>query len=328
MTNICKHTHDNGHQCASVAARGRDYCAYHLHHRARLLRMAQVRARNERFDLRLPPLEDMFAVQSALNQLVEAVAADMLDLKRADFLLKAVRSAAQNLKWVDKWPASIAHSAEPVSAGTACEGVQFEGAPSLSPAVGDRVGYIDLSAEYGLPDDLDLSIAPEVAFPQSAILSEERSDESAQRVGGKGAPPLSPSFGNRVGASLSPMPTVDYCRHGPGCPEHTIRADYPETPELAELREIQATQGEDAMVDRYKQQQRNQRRRYNNTSHKRYAAIALEKNLRLAAERLAERKLAERDAQSAAPPKKPAASVSAPAPEAETAMLSPTGSNG
>jgi len=124
------------------------------------------------------------------------------------------------------------------------------------------------------------------------------------------------------------MPTVDYCDHGPGCPQHTICADYPETPELAELREIEATLGTDAMVDRYKQQQRNQRRRYINTSRKRYAAIALETNLRLAAERLAERKLAERDAQAAAATKKPAASASAASPEAETAALTPTGSNG
>ena len=43
------------------------------------------------------------------------------------------------------------------------------------------------------------------------------------------------------------MPTVAYCEHGPGCPEHTIRADYPETPELAELREVYATQGLEAV---------------------------------------------------------------------------------
>ena len=106
------------------------------------------------------------------------------------------------------------------------------------------------------------------------------------------------------------MPTVAYCKHGPGCPEHTIRVDYPETPELAELREIEATQGIDAVSDRYKQQQRNQHRRHMNTSRKRYAAIALEKNLRLAAERLAEQKLAERDAQEKLAAKKPPASVS------------------
>jgi hypothetical protein len=92
------------------------------------------------------------------------------------------------------------------------------------------------------------------------------------------------------------MPTVDYCKHGPGCPEHTIRADYPETPELAELREIQETQGMDAATARYKQQQRNRHRREVVVGRKRYAAIALEKNMRLAAERLAEQKLAERAA--------------------------------
>ena len=92
------------------------------------------------------------------------------------------------------------------------------------------------------------------------------------------------------------MPTVNYCQHGPGCPEHTIRADYPETPELAEPREIQRTQGNEAMGIRYQQQQRNRRRRQIVTSRKRYAAIALEKNMRLAAERLAEQKIAERTA--------------------------------
>ena len=287
----CTHLHDHGGTCHSVAVRGQRYCPFHLRYRARLMRMAQFRARGQRFDLRLPPLEDMFAVQSALNQLVEAVAADMLDLKRAHFLLKAVRFAAQNLRWADKWPASIAHS--------------------------EHAADVDLAAEYGLPSDVDLDTPPDVAFPTP-------STPASSAVGG----PQLPGSGNCGNADLSPMPTVDYCTHGPGCPQHTIRADYPETPELAELREIEATQGTDAMVDRYKQQQRNQHRRYLNTSRKRYAAIALEKNLRLAAERLAERKLAERDAQAAAAPKKPAASASAPSPEAETAALTPTGSNG
>ncbi len=88
------------------------------------------------------------------------------------------------------------------------------------------------------------------------------------------------------------MPTVDYCEHGPGCPEHTIRADYPETAELAELREVYATQGSEAAGACHKRQQQNRQRRYRNTDRKRYAAIALERNLRLAAEKLAERKLA------------------------------------
>src|SRR5271157_791866 len=97
MTDTCRHFYDTGENCKSVAAKDRNYCTYHLRYRARLLRMAQARARNERFDLKLPPLEDMFAVQSALNQLIEAVAADMLDLKRAHFLLSSLRAAAKFL---------------------------------------------------------------------------------------------------------------------------------------------------------------------------------------------------------------------------------------
>ena len=80
----CTHICDNGSICNSAAVTDRNLCLYHLDHRARLMRMAQYRARNERFDLKLPPLESMHAVQSALNQLSEALAADMIDLKRAD----------------------------------------------------------------------------------------------------------------------------------------------------------------------------------------------------------------------------------------------------
>src|SRR5271165_1569359 len=109
----CTHTYDSGGACGSAAAKDRDYCTYHLRHRARLLRMAQLRARHEPFDLKLPPLESMHAVQSALTQLSEALAADMIDPKRADKLLAVLRLASRNLLQSDKWPASIAQSAQP-----------------------------------------------------------------------------------------------------------------------------------------------------------------------------------------------------------------------
>ena len=155
---LCRHTHDDGRPCGSAAAEHRDYCSYHLGYRVRQLRIAQHRARGERFDLKLPPLESMHAVQSALTQLSEALAADMIDLKRADRLMRLLTIASRNLLKADKWPAGIVHSDQP------------------GPAV-------DLAAEYGLPADLDVDTPPELAFPRpalsrSVILSEERSDES------------------------------------------------------------------------------------------------------------------------------------------------------
>src|ERR1019366_7058011 len=100
------------------------------------------RARNQHFDLKLPPLESMYAVQSALTQLGEALAADMIDPKRAQQLLSVLRLASRNLLHSEKWQPSVYHTEI--------------AAPALS---------VDFAAEYGLPRDLDLDTPPEVAFP-------------------------------------------------------------------------------------------------------------------------------------------------------------------
>ena len=80
---------------------------------------------------------------------------------------------------------------------------------------------------------------------------------------------------------------------------------------MVEIIEISDTQGSDAAARRGNQLARNRQRRELRSDRKRYAAIALEKNMRLAAEKLAERKLAERDAQEKLAAKKPPASVPA-----------------
>ena len=102
----CTYIHDDGGICNSAAVTDRNLCLYHLRHRARLMRMAQYRARGKHFDLILPPLESTFGVQSALTQLSEALAADMIELKRADRLIRVLNIASRNLLKSDKWPAS------------------------------------------------------------------------------------------------------------------------------------------------------------------------------------------------------------------------------
>lgn len=287
MTNTyryCHHIHDNGDHCGSAALTGRDYCRYHLRYRGRLMRMARARARNQRLAFTLPPLENMHAVQSALTQVVEAVAAGMIDLKLARVILTALRQAAQNFK--QEWRDSAYRN----EAGGIYD--QFE-------------------SEFGLPENLDINIPPEVAYPppdlQGVISSEERSDESKDSFVAAYPPAAN-------AATLSPMPTMPYCKDGPGCPEHTIRADFPVTPETVELMDVLETQGSDAFAVRSKQMERNRSRRQLTSDRKRYAALALERNLRVAAEQLAERKLdAERAAAEASgtdwPPKKPSVSA-------------------
>ena len=140
----CTYIRDDGNICNSAAVTDRNLCLYHLEHRARLMRMAQYRARGQRFYLQLPPLESMHAVQSALTQLSEALAADMIELKRADRLIRVLNIASRNLLKADKWPASPYHSDQPAPA-------------------------VDLAASYGLPADLDLDTPPECAFPPNDL---------------------------------------------------------------------------------------------------------------------------------------------------------------
>ena len=136
----CTHLHDDGRLCQSAAVTNQHFCGFHLDHRARLMRIARSRARADRWQFQMPPLDDMRAVNSALNHLGQAIAADMIDLKRADRLLAVLRLASRNLLRADKWPASPYHAQEPAPA-------------------------IDLAAQYGLPPGTDLSIPPESVFP-------------------------------------------------------------------------------------------------------------------------------------------------------------------
>jgi hypothetical protein len=61
---------------------------------------------------------------------------------------------------------------------------------------------------------------------------------------------------------------------------------------MVEIVEVSQTRGSDAAAHRSQQLMRNSERRRLNRDRKRFAAVALDKNLRLAADRLAEQKLA------------------------------------
>src|SRR5271157_935656 len=167
----CSHIKETGDTCNSVAAKGQKYCPHHLRYRARQLRMAQARTRCERFHLQIPPLESMYAVQSALSQLAEALAANMIDPKRANSLLSVLCLMSLNFRHPEKWQTNLYHSDQPAE--------------------------IDIAQEFGLPRDLDLDTPPDLAFPPPD------SDLSSA-----GAPPLSPDFGDRVGATDNRPPTT------------------------------------------------------------------------------------------------------------------------
>jgi hypothetical protein len=272
MSQTCSHIYDTGGTCKSFAVTGQRYCVHHLRYRARRLRMAQAHARGERFEFNLPPLESMHAVHSALSQLAEAIARGVVDDRSANDLLSVLRVASRNLLHPEKWQESLYHSEQP--------------APD-----------VDVAAEFGLPAELDLDTPPAVAFPPDeahhrVILSEdtERSegDESKDPfvlAGSSGLPPLPemPFSGSYCGDHQSRE--CECCR---------IRPHYPITPEMVEVVEVTETHGPEVAAVRSRQLMRNTERRRLNREHKRYEAIALERNMRRAVEVMTERKLAER----------------------------------
>ena len=106
------------------------------------MQMARSRALNQRFQLFLPPPEDPAAIHSALTQVIEALAADMIEPSRARALISGLRLCLQSLKKKDSWHDSAYHCDEPVD-------------------------YENFEADYGLPKDIDINRSPEEVFPPS-----------------------------------------------------------------------------------------------------------------------------------------------------------------
>jgi len=282
----CQHIHDTGHFCQSPAVTHRDYCVFHLRYRGRHLRMAQYRARNERFDLHLPPLENMHAVQSALSQLMEALAADMIEPRRAHEIHSILRSAATNFRHPEAWQAT----------------------PYTTEQSGTQsVSYDGFEAEYGLPEGINVDTPPDVAFPPEPM----------------GAPSSSPGFGDRVGSVSSDLSSraqaaasaagVEGPLYSPALSREPLFPEIPKpyvrdymaeaeaalfetTPEQIELHEILQTEGYKAMERRAHEHQRNsdrkKRRKLFRANYERYVAEAKLQNIQRAAEKLLKDRLA------------------------------------
>ena len=88
-------------------------------------------------------------MQSALSQIAEALAADMIDLKHAHALMAVLRFMSLNFRHHEEWQAILDHS--------------------------DQPDEVDLAREYSLPHDHDLDPPPAAAYPppENLVLSEE-----------------------------------------------------------------------------------------------------------------------------------------------------------
>ena len=138
----CHHIKQNGRRSGSAAVSDRDYCYFHLGQRGCRLKLARARARGERNRLELPPLEDLYAVQVGLQQVLDALASGQLDRLLGGVMLYGLQQAANNLRLPQEvWESSA----------------RF-----------DNVGkttWRGFEQEHGLPEGFDVNTPPDQAFP-------------------------------------------------------------------------------------------------------------------------------------------------------------------
>ncbi len=160
---LCHHAMESGFYCQNPALRGRRFCYSHLRLRGQRLRMARAIAKRQPYRFDLPALDDLYAVQAAVEHVARALASGLMDRRQAGTLLWSLQQSAINHRIL---------ALLRMNAGA--------GAPPFSPAVGERVGdngdrvgqqqrlveeYPDFEAEFGLPADIDVSKPTHVLFP-------------------------------------------------------------------------------------------------------------------------------------------------------------------
>jgi len=140
--NTCHHIKENGTRCGSPAVSRRRYCHYHLGMRGRRLKMARARARRERWQVELPPLENLYAVQVAAQNMLDALASGQLDRRLGMAMLHGLQQAASNLRL----PREV-----------------WDGSDRFDEVA--RTTLPNFERDHGLPQKFDVDTPPEEAFP-------------------------------------------------------------------------------------------------------------------------------------------------------------------
>ena len=90
----------NGIRCGSPAMRHHSFCYYHTQVHANQKRNSSAEARE--LPIQLPPLEDAYAIQFALQDIGRAILEDRISDKKAGLLLYLLQTATINLKRMEE----------------------------------------------------------------------------------------------------------------------------------------------------------------------------------------------------------------------------------
>jgi hypothetical protein len=89
----CRHIFTDGHRCGSICLRNEPFCYYH--HTTRKPAPRKTFGSHASFDLPLP--EDRSAIQASIGIILQRIASNDLDPKRAGLLLYGLQIASLNL---------------------------------------------------------------------------------------------------------------------------------------------------------------------------------------------------------------------------------------
>ncbi|MCU1224935.1 MAG: hypothetical protein JWQ42_3028 [Edaphobacter sp.] len=93
----CRHIFTDGHRCGSVCLRREEFCYYHHTTRRPAANPRQRRGRHSAFDLPLPDSNDRSAIQLAIGEVLQRIASNDIDPRRAGLLLYGLQIASLNL---------------------------------------------------------------------------------------------------------------------------------------------------------------------------------------------------------------------------------------
>src|SRR5882672_7431080 len=91
----CRHIFTDGHRCESPCLRQEEFCYYHHTTRRPVANPKQRRSRRATFHLPLP--EDRSAIQASIGEVLQRIAANEIDPRRAGLLLYGLQIASLNL---------------------------------------------------------------------------------------------------------------------------------------------------------------------------------------------------------------------------------------
>ncbi|MFZ0796744.1 MAG: hypothetical protein WCA13_08190 [Terriglobales bacterium] len=98
----CQHIKVNGIQCGSPALRSETYCFFHNQCRV-LCRQINMKF-SEHGIITLPTLEDANSIQLGLAEVMRLLVTQQIDHRTASLLLRALRTAAANVKFTNLEP--------------------------------------------------------------------------------------------------------------------------------------------------------------------------------------------------------------------------------